>query len=80
MIGNGWVDPKNQYSTYSSFAYHNKLVNIVFKYALDVGFGICRILVDLKIPILDQYFCTLVMESVLGIPLAPRFNIYDIRK
>lgn len=60
MIGNGWVDPKNQYSGYANFSYHNKLVNIVGKYALDVGFGICKIFVDFKIPILNQYFCNLV--------------------
>ena len=80
MIGNGWVNPKNQYSGYSPFAYDNKLVNIVAKYALDVGFDICKLLVDFQVPIVNQLFCNLVTQSVLGIPLAPRFNIYDIRK
>ncbi len=59
-IGNGWVDPGNQYSGYSPFAYHNKLVNIVGKYALDVGFAICKILVNFNIPVLNQYVCNIV--------------------
>lgn len=80
MIGNGWVDPHNQYSGYSPFAYDNKLVNIIAKYALDAGFSVCKILVDFNIPIVNQLFCNLVTQSVLGLPMAPRFNIYDIRK
>ena len=79
-IGNGWVDPYNQYSGYASFSYHNKLVNAVGKVALDIGFGICKFLVKNNVPIVNQYFCNIVMQSVLGFPLAPRFNVYDIRK
>ena len=79
-IGNGWVMPYDQYAGYSSFAYNNELINQVAKIALDIGFSICRLLVKIGIPILDQYVCNLTTQSVLGIPLAPRFNIYDIRK
>jgi len=53
MIGNGWVSPINQYSGYSPFAYHNDLINIVEKYAFDLGFGVCKLLVSFHIPIFD---------------------------
>lgn len=52
-IGNGWVDPVSQYSGYSSFAYNNKLVNIIAKYALDAGFALCKVLVEFKIPFVN---------------------------
>ena len=48
------------------------------KYMYNVGFGICKILIKLKIPILNLYFCNLMMTSIVG--SKPRFNIYDIRK
>ena len=70
----------DQYSGYSSFAYHNKLVNIIAKYALDVGYGVCKLLVKYNIPVVNQYVCNLVTQSVLGLPTSPRFNIYDIRR
>ena len=79
-IGNGWVDPYHQYGAYSQYAFDNKLINAVAKTALDVGFSFCRILVENEIPVVDMVFCNFLMQSVLGNPLEPRFNVYDIRK
>lgn len=79
-IGNGWVDPYTQYGAYSQFAFDNKLINAFAKQALDVGFSFCRILVENQIPVVDMLVCNMLMQSVLGNPLAPRFNVYDIRK
>lgn len=79
-IGNGWVDPYNQYGAYSQFAYDNKLINAFAKQALDVGFSFCRILVENQVPVIDMVVCNFLMQSVLGNPLDPRFNVYDIRR
>lgn len=79
-IGNGWVMPYDQYSGYPSFAYNNELINIIGKYALEGGFELCKLLVKYQIPVLNQYVCNILTQSVLGLPTAPRFNIYDIRR
>lgn len=79
-IGNGWVDPYNQYGAYSQFAYDNKLISGTQKTVLDAGFAFCRILVKNNIPGIDLVICNLLMQSVLGDPFDPKFNVYDIRK
>ena len=79
-IGNGWVDPYNQYAGYAQFSYDHKLVNDTGRVLLEVGFRICQILVSNNIPVLDMYVCNILMEAVLGNPMAPRFNIYDVRR
>ena len=45
-----------------------------------MGFGVCKFLVKHKIPLVSRYWCNIMMQSVLGLPFAPRFNVYDIRK
>ena len=79
-IGNGWVDPYNQYPGYSSFSFHNDLINNFGKTFLDVGVKFCQILIKAKIPVINMYVCNLVTQSVVGLPFMPRFNVYDIRK
>lgn len=79
-IGNGWVDPYNQYAGYSQFAYDNKLINDAGKYLLDIGYAACRALVKKQVPVADMYLCNILMQSVLGNPLSPKFNVYDVRR
>ena len=79
-IGNGWVDPYNQYGAYAQFAFDNGLINAFAKTALDAGFAFCRILVENQVPVIDMVICNFLMQSVLGNPLDPRFNVYDIRR
>lgn len=79
-IGNGWVDPYNQYPGYSSFSYNNKLINELGKIFLDVGVKFCQVLIKLNIPIVNMYVCNIITQSVVGLPFAPRFNVYDIRR
>lgn len=78
-IGNGWVRPYEQYDGYSSFAYNNELINATAKVALDAAFAFCKILVKYNIPIVSIMVCNISTMSILGIPLMPRFNTYDIR-
>mmetsp|Transcript_130444 Transcript_130444/g.194178 ORF Transcript_130444/g.194178 Transcript_130444/m.194178 type:complete len:98 (-) Transcript_130444:672-965(-) len=40
-IGNGLVDPYNQYPAYADFAYENKLVGKIEYYALKAAFKVC---------------------------------------
>ena len=79
-IGNGWVRPYDQYGAYAPFAFDNKLINTIGKYALTAAMGVCQMLVKFDIPVVNQYYCGIVTQLVMGVPGFPRFNIYDIRK
>lgn len=79
-IGNGLVDPYNQVMGYPVFAYQNKLINKIGETALTYGFKFCQLLMKYNIPVVSIYVCNLLTASVLGNPLSPRFNVYDIRK
>jgi cathepsin A (carboxypeptidase C) len=79
-IGNGWVAPASQVLGYAPFAYQNKLINVVGETALQTGFRFCRILMEYNIPYFNILVCNYLTQSVLGSPLNPRFNVYDIRR
>lgn len=79
-IGNGWVAPASQVMGYAPFAYQNKLINVVGETVLQTGFRFCRILMENNIPYFNILICNYLTQSVLGSPLSPRFNVYDIRK
>jgi cathepsin A (carboxypeptidase C) len=84
-IGNGWVDPYVQYPKYADFAYENNLVSLETYGVLKASFLECQHLIDSANKSSTDYtyaleFCQLTMTTVLGNPLAPRFNVYDIRK
>jgi cathepsin A (carboxypeptidase C) len=84
-IGNGWVDPYVQYPKYADFAYENNLVSLETYGVLKASFLECQHLIDSANKSSTDYtyaleFCQLTMATVLGNPLAPRFNVYDIRK
>ena len=79
-IGNGWVAPASQVMGYAPFAYQNKLINVVGETVLQTAFRFCRILMENNIPYFNLVVCNYLTQSVLGSPISPRFNVYDIRK
>jgi len=79
-IGNGLVDPYNQYDAYATFAYDNKLINKFEETLLLAYMQVCKLVTKARVPIADIEVCNLGITSVLGLPIAPRFNTYDIRK
>lgn len=78
-IGNGWVDPYDQYPQYAEFAYDNGLVNTTDYLMLTAAFQTCQYLIDQKNYFYAMELCQLSMSYVLGYPWAPAFNVYDIR-
>jgi len=74
------VDPINQYDAYATFAYHNGLIGKAFETVLLGYMQICKAVTFLHVPIADIEICNLGITSVLGLPIAPKFNTYDIRK
>lgn len=80
-IGNGWVDPVSQYPQYANFAYENKLIGNTEYQGLKAGFAVCDAMIKAHLPgVLDLEECNIIMEVILGDPVDPRFNPYDIRE
>jgi len=79
-IVNGWVDPYDQYPQYAEFANENKLISKLTYYALEAGFGLCKLLIKSGVWPVAFYECQLGTLPILGLPFAPAFNVYDIRK
>ena len=79
-IGNGWVAPASQVMGYAPFAYQNKLINKIGETVLQTGFRFCRILMEYNIPYFNIMVCNLLTQSLLGSPVSPNFNVYDIRR
>jgi len=78
-IGNGWVDPYVQYPQYAEFAHENKLIGNAEYYLLKGGFKVCQGLVATGIWLPAMDFCSILMDTIAGSPIKPRFNLYDIR-
>jgi len=79
-IGNGWVDPYDQYPAYAEFAHENKLINDIHYYALKGAFKVCQGLIKTGVWPVAFYECQLSSTTILGSPLSPAFNVYDIRR
>ena len=79
-IGNGWVDPYLQYPQYNTFALENDLIGKTQSILLDGAFKVCQGLIDTGVWLVAMEACQLAVTTILGFPLAPRFNVYDIRK
>lgn len=79
-IGNGWTDPVSQYPQYNVFAYENQLIGKPQNLLLKAGFKLCQGLIKTGVWPIALEGCQLLVTSILGNPLAPRFNVYDIRK
>lgn len=79
-IGNGWVSPYDQYPAYAEFSKENNLIGNIQYYALKAAMKVCQGLIKLGVWPVALYECQLSSETVLGFPLLPRFNVYDIRR
>jgi len=79
-IGNGLVDPYNQYPAYDTFAYENKLIGFAAHEILSGAFKGCQVLIESGVWPVAIEVCNILMDTILGNPIAPRFNVYDIRE
>ena len=78
-IGNGWVDPRTQYPEYNNFGLENGLISEFTHTILGYAYKGCQLLIDTKLWFLALEACQLMEMPILGFPLTPRFNVYDIR-
>jgi len=87
-IGNGLTDPFLQYPEYSTFSYENDLISERWSHVMDEGMKVCQGLIwesnngpkqGIKMQVAALEFCQLLSDSVIGNPLSPKFNVYDIR-
>jgi len=81
-IGNGWVDPYNQYPGYADFAYDNQLITDLEYEADKAACKVCQALVKSGawLPAMEE--CNLYVEGVLleiGRTLGYRPNPYDVK-
>lgn len=79
-IGNGLVNPYLQYPEYDTFAKENNLINEAEYLVLKGAFAACQALIKTKIWPVALEECQLAVTAILGLPFAPRFNVYDIRE
>jgi cathepsin A (carboxypeptidase C) len=88
-IGNGLTDPFAQYPAYPVFSYENGLISKEWDTVMTAGMKACQGLIyeaeheptkSLKLEVAATEFCTLLSETVIGNPLKPKFNVYDIRE
>jgi len=79
-IGNGWTSPYQQYPAYNSFSYENKLIGGVQHQLLKAGFAACQLAIESGVWFAALEVCQLGVSTILGLPVAPRFNVYDIRE
>ena len=79
-IGNGLVDPYSQYPAYDKFALENELIGSAEHAILEAGFKGCQYLIENSIWLIAMEECQIMTEIILGNPVKPRFNVYDIRE
>jgi cathepsin A (carboxypeptidase C) len=79
-IGNGWVDPIAQYPMYAKFSYENELIGAVQHTILQGGYWLCQQIIKTHLWFIALEACQLCTTTILGFPLKPRFNVYDIRE
>lgn len=79
-IGNGWVDPYVQYPQYAEFAHDNKLIGDTQYYSLIAAFAECQDMITNSNWLYALEYCQLMVMTILGNPLNPAFNVYDIRE
>lgn len=85
-IGNGLTDPYQQYPAYATFSYENGLISKKWEDVMTGGMKACQALIyesqqkgGKVIDVAALEFCQILADSVIGNPLHPKFNVYDIR-
>jgi cathepsin A (carboxypeptidase C) len=78
-IGNGWVSPYEQYPEYATFALENNLISTPTYYVLKGLYKGCQLLISTGIWPVAFFECQLSSIPIMGIPVFPVFNLYDIR-
>lgn len=78
-IGNGWVDPFYQFTSYPDFAAENGLITWGHRYVLDIAYQVCQFGLVFRIPLLSTIVCMFAGMSI-ATPGYPEFNMYDIRE
>jgi len=76
-IGNGWVDPYNQYPSYGPFSYANKLIDTAVLNVCNVTSEQCQDLLRKKEWNRASNICGGIMQDVLN--YAGNLNYYDIK-
>lgn len=85
-IGNGLTDPYAQYPAYATFSYENGLISKKWEDVMVGGMKACQALIYesqqkggriLDVAALE--YCQILADTVIGNPLSPKFNVYDIR-
>uniref|UniRef100_A0A7S3I0W3 Carboxypeptidase n=2 Tax=Choreotrichia TaxID=141411 RepID=A0A7S3I0W3_9SPIT len=86
-IGNGLTDPYEQYPAYAKFSYENGLISKKWDDVMIGGMKACQGLIyesqhqeSKKLDVAALEFCQILADSVIGNPLHPKFNVYDIRE
>jgi hypothetical protein len=79
-IGNGLVDPYLQYPPYDDFAKENKLIGEAEYLVLKGAFAGCQGLIKTGVWPIALEFCQIGVTAILGNPVLPKFNVYDIRE
>jgi len=79
-IGNGLVDPYHQYPAYAEFAYENKLIGKASYEIVKAAMVVCQGLIKTGVWPVALEECQLGLTPIIGIPVAPAFNLYDIRE
>lgn len=76
-IGNGLVDPYQQYPQYAVFAHENGLIDDSAFTKAKAAFVVCQTLIKTGANKIAYDTCELAVDSILGNP--PKWNVYDIR-
>eukprot|EP01116_Phalansterium_solitarium_P000712 TRINITY_DN1055_c0_g1_i2.p1 TRINITY_DN1055_c0_g1~~TRINITY_DN1055_c0_g1_i2.p1 ORF type:complete len:416 (-),score=177.20 TRINITY_DN1055_c0_g1_i2:171-1418(-) len=77
-IGNGWVDPINQYASYGPYAYAHKLINRVTLEETNVAYRECKKLISNGDYSSAFVVCSGIVSKILS--AAGNINPYDITK
>lgn len=77
-IGNGWVNPRTQYSYYRDYAKEHNIISDAHNMLLYAGFYGCQLTIDTGFNKLAYRVCEYFMKSITGNP--NEFNVYDITK
>lgn len=79
-IGNGWVDPFYQFPSHNEYAIEKELINGGRGFILNLGYKVCEFMMLTEIPILSQLVCYMSELAIIGNPIYPKFNTFDIKK